>query len=64
MKNAFTDNTQIKVVPSFAELVNSDFHGVMNAMCWHRNLPGDFKEIVDKLELKKRILQKFLSKIF
>lgn len=57
MKNAFTDNTQIKVVPSFAELVNSDFHGVMNAMCWHRNLLGDFKEIVDKLELKENITE-------
>lgn len=29
----------------------------MNAICWHRNLIGDFKEIVDKLELKENITE-------
>lgn len=57
MKNAFSENPQIKVVSDFSELVNLDFHGVMNAMCWHRNLLGDFKEIVDKLELHENITE-------
>ena len=49
MKNQFSDNAQISVVSSFSELVNSKFQGEMNALCWHRDLIGDFKEIVAKL---------------
>ena len=51
MKNPFSDNPQIEVVSSFSELINSNFQADMNAMCWHRNLAGDFKEIVANLEL-------------
>lgn len=29
----------------------------MNALCWHRDLVGDFKEIVAKLELKENITE-------
>ena len=57
MKNAFSDNSQISVVSNFSELVNSNFQGEMNALCWHRNLVGDFKEIVAKLELKENITE-------
>ena len=57
MKNPFSDNAQISVVSSFSELINSNFHGDMNALCWHRNLVGDFKEIVAKLELKENITE-------
>lgn len=57
MKNTFSDNTQIRVVSSFSELVKSNFHGHMNAICWHRNLVGDFNEIVAKLELKENITE-------
>lgn len=57
MKNTFSDNTQIRVVSSFSELVKSNFHGPMNAICWHRNLVGDFNEIVAKLELKENITE-------
>ena len=57
MKNPFFDNNQIEVVSSFSELVNSNFQGKMNAICWHRNLAGDFKEIVAKLELKENITE-------
>ena len=55
MKNKFSDNNQIRVVSTFSELVNSNFQGDMNAICWYRNLVGDFKEIMAKLELKENI---------
>ena len=57
MKNTLSDNNQIKVVSTFSELVNLNFQGDNNAIGWHRNLVGDFKEIVDKLELKENITE-------
>lgn len=29
----------------------------MNVLCWHRDLVGDFKEIVAKLEIKENITE-------
>ncbi|MCH7311491.1 DUF1826 domain-containing protein [Acinetobacter sp. ANC 4805] len=57
MENIFSKNTQIKVVSTFSELVNFNFQGTVNAMCWHRDLVGDFEEIVTKLELKENITE-------
>ncbi|MEJ5034718.1 DUF1826 domain-containing protein [Acinetobacter sp. MYb177] len=57
MKNPFSGLSQIRVVSNFCELVNSKFQGEMNALCWHRSLIGDFKEIVAKLELKENITE-------
>ena len=57
MKNTFSNNTQIRVVSTFSELVNSNFQGDMNALCWHRNLVGNFKEIVAKLQLTENITE-------
>lgn len=57
MKNKFQDNHQTGVVSSFSELVNTNFQGAMNAICWSRNLVGDFKEIVSKLPLKENITE-------
>ncbi|MBD0724984.1 DUF1826 domain-containing protein [Flavobacterium sp. L1I52] len=48
---------QIGRVSSFSELVNTEFKGTMNALCWHRNLQGDFKEIVTQLQLKENITE-------
>lgn len=53
----FSANTQISVVSSFTELVDSSFTGNINAMCWSRNLMGDFQEIVTKLKLKENITE-------
>jgi hypothetical protein len=39
------------VVSSFEELVSTPFAEGVNAMCWPRELPGDFGEIVAKLSL-------------
>ena len=55
--NNFSDNTQIKIVSTFPELINNNFKGSTNAICWDRNLEGDFKEIVYKLHLKDNITE-------
>lgn len=57
MKNTFSDNNQISVVSTFPELINSNFQADLNSICWHRNLAGDFKEIVYKLELKENMIE-------
>ena len=48
---------QIKSVSTFSELVNTNFQGDNNAICWQRNLDGDFGEIVSKLHLKENITE-------
>ncbi|MET3036059.1 DUF1826 domain-containing protein [Chryseobacterium sp. NRRL B-14859] len=55
MNNTFSDHHQIGVVSTFSELVNTHFQGTMNAICWNRNLNGNFEEIVSKLRLKENI---------
>ncbi|MCP1250834.1 DUF1826 domain-containing protein [Elizabethkingia sp. S0634] len=57
MDNRFSDNNQVGVVSTFSELVNTDFQGHTNALCWNRNLDGDFKEIVTQLQLKENITE-------
>ena len=57
MHNQFSGNKQIHVVSNFSELVNSDFKGEMNAICWSRNLAGDFAEIVNKLHLQENMAE-------
>ncbi|SFN05948.1 Protein of unknown function [Chryseobacterium oleae] len=57
MSNTFSDNSQIEVVSSFSELINTNFKGAMNAVCWHRNLTGDFEEIVSQLQLHENVTE-------
>lgn len=57
MSNTFSDSSQIGMVSTFSELVNTDFKGEMNALCWYRNLEGDFNEIVGQLQLKDNITE-------
>ena len=42
-------NNRIRVVASFDELVSARFEGDVNALCWPRELAGDFQEIIDTL---------------
>lgn len=53
----FSDKSQIGVVSSFSELVATHFQGTVNAICWHRDLEGDFEEIVSKLQLVQNITE-------
>lgn len=43
------DVSQIHRVSNFQDLIATPFSGAMNAICWTRNLTGDFSEIVQKL---------------
>lgn len=57
MGNTVFDHEQVLIVSDFFELVNTQFEGKKNAICWHRNLEGDFEEIVSKLSLKENITE-------
>ena len=41
----------IHYVTNFQDLVSTSFSGKINAICWTRNLIGDFSEIVKSIEL-------------
>jgi len=49
-------NNQIQKVTNFQDLITTPFQGNTNALCWTRNLIGDFSEIVKKLELKEDVV--------
>ncbi len=57
MNDTFSDNSQIQTVCTFSELIHTRFQGETNAICWERNLNGDFKEIVSKLRLRENITE-------
>lgn len=57
MENSLSENIQVGIVSSFSELMQTGFHGDMNAICWSRQLVGDFQEIVNKLDLKEDITE-------
>lgn len=57
MSNKFSGNNQIGIVSTFSELMHNDFKGEMNALCWYRNLDGNFNEIVTQLGLKENITE-------
>lgn len=47
--------TQINYVSNFQDLISTPFQNQMNAVCWKRELTGDFSEIVKKLVLVENI---------
>ena len=57
MLDLLKDHHQIHCVSSFQELIATPFHGNVNALCWTRNLQGDFSEIVNKVSLKENIAE-------
>ena len=46
---------QIEKVSNFQDLISTTFRGSMNALCWERELKGDFSEIVGKFEFSDNI---------
>jgi len=46
---------QIHYVTNFQDFISTPFNRGINAICWTRNLAGDFSDIVDKVELKENI---------
>ncbi len=55
MINLSPADNQILCVTNFQDLISTPFHGEMNAICWTRELPGDFSEIVKKIKLNENI---------
>ena len=52
MTSPLSEHSQLLYVSSFDELIKTPFRGKQNALCWQRDLEGNFKEIVDLLELE------------
>lgn len=50
-------NKHIHVVSTFSELIHLELEGDTNAVCWSRQLQGDFEEIVQKLQLEENITE-------
>ncbi|WP_307453384.1 MULTISPECIES: DUF1826 domain-containing protein [Chryseobacterium] len=57
MNNIISESPQIGIVSTIAELIGTQFQGSMNALCWQRNIAGDFKEVVSKLRLEENITE-------
>lgn len=57
MDKTISNSHQARIVSTFSELINTPFQGTSNAICWHRNLNGDFKEIATKLQLNEDITE-------
>lgn len=57
MKHPFLNHQQIGVLSDFNDFIDLKFHGEMNAICWYRNLIGNFKEIVDQLVLHENVTE-------
>lgn len=55
MIDLFPAENQILCVTNFQDLVSTPFHGEVNAICWARELTGDFSEIVNKIKLTENI---------
>jgi len=64
MNNTFSANSQIGIVSTFSQLVHTDFKGEMNALCWYRNLDGDFNDIVAQLSLKENVTEVYPEDLF
>jgi hypothetical protein len=50
-------SSQIHFVSNFQELVSTPYQDDVNAICWTRNLIGDFGEIVEKVALEGNMLE-------
>lgn len=63
MKNSSSSGNQIQSVSNFQDLVSTPFHGEVNALCWKRELIGDFSEIIDKIASEEKILEIDMDKL-
>lgn len=56
MNNLSDTKNSIHSVTSFQDLISTPFEGNVNAICWARELPGDFSEIVGKVQVNENIV--------
>lgn len=54
--SALAPSQQIRYVSDFQQLVSTPYGGVVNAICWRRELRGDFAEIVAKVPLEDNMM--------
>lgn len=64
MINLSQAENQVQKVTSFQELVNTAFLKEINAICWSRNLIGDFSEIVEKIKFKGNMVTLVEEELF
>jgi hypothetical protein len=57
MSDSSQTPSQILRVTCFEDLVSTPFQGSVNAICWNRNIVGDFSEIVEKIELTDNVTE-------
>jgi len=55
MTDASPNKHQIHRVTNFRDLITTPFVGATNAICWERNLKGDFREIVEKVDVDENM---------
>ncbi len=55
MINLLPAEKQIQSVASFEEFISTPFQGDVNAICWNRELKGDFLEIIKKADTQENI---------
>eukprot|EP01041_Mallomonas_annulata_P021161 gene21161-41133_t len=53
----------IKQVSNFDELVSTRFQGEINAICWSRELKGDFAEIVHSITFSENMIELDLEEL-
>ena len=51
------DYPNLAVVANFSDLISHQFQHEVNALCWQRELCGDFKEIVSQLTLHEQVTE-------
>ncbi|WP_273445306.1 hypothetical protein [Neolewinella agarilytica] len=56
MTDVFQAANQIHAVTSFREFLSTPLRGAINAVCWQRELAGDFAEIVEKAAVSENMV--------
>lgn len=57
MENRSHTENQIQYVTNFQDFVSASFHGKINAICWKRELAGDFSEIVRQFDSNENVAE-------
>ncbi len=50
-----SEKTKFQLVNSFNELVETAFEGEINALCWSRELKGNYAEIIEKVGVEEQL---------
>jgi hypothetical protein len=57
MEKSFSDKAHFPCVSNFQDLITKAYSADKNALCWKRELQGDFSEIVDKIEFEGNMIE-------